>query len=107
MSEKTPRQEPELIHGEVLDQQALSLEELARACRVEPEWIVERLEGGLIDEREGQVHQWRFSSYHLRRTRRLCQLERDFEASPELAAFCADLLEEIERLRRLTDTGRH
>ncbi len=102
MSEKPKSDESGPVHGEVLEQRALSLAELARACQVEEEWVVERLEAGLIDEGEGQVQGWRFSSYHLRRTRRLCQLERDFEASPELAAFCADLLEEIERLRRLT-----
>jgi chaperone modulatory protein CbpM len=34
------------------------------------------------------------------RARRMRQLERDFDAIPELAALVADLLEEMETLRQ-------
>jgi chaperone modulatory protein CbpM len=42
---------------------------------------------------------WRFSGPALQRARRMRQLERDFDAVPELAALVADLLEEMDSLR--------
>ena len=49
---------------------------------------------------------WRFSSADLARARRMRQLERDFEADPELAALVADLLEEVADMRaRLRRAG--
>jgi chaperone modulatory protein CbpM len=45
---------------------------------------------------------WRFSGVSLLRARRMRQLERDFDAVPELAALVADLLEEMDTLRAQT-----
>jgi chaperone modulatory protein CbpM len=45
---------------------------------------------------------WRFSGASLLRARRMRQLERDFDAVPELAALVADMLEEIDSLRSRT-----
>ena len=42
---------------------------------------------------------WRFSSAELARARRMRQIERDFDAVPELAALVADMLDEVDRLR--------
>ncbi|NDP48222.1 MAG: MerR family transcriptional regulator, partial [Sulfuriferula multivorans] len=77
----------------------LSLEELARACAVEPQWIVERIEAGILGDGSIQVTSYRFTSKDLTRTRRMRQLERDFDAMPELAALVADLIEEVDRLK--------
>lgn len=43
---------------------------------------------------------WRFSTHTVIRARRIAQLERTFEADPELAALTADLMEEVRQLRR-------
>ncbi|KJS06224.1 MAG: MerR family transcriptional regulator [Gammaproteobacteria bacterium BRH_c0] len=95
-----------IVTGIVLDDAALTLEELARACAVEPQWVVERIEAGFFGDGSLQVSHWRFSSRDLTRARRIRQLERDFDAAPELAALMADLVEEVEQLKgRLRAAG--
>lgn len=95
-----------IANGELIDEAALTLEELARACSVETEWVIERIESGLLADGSPYVASWRFTSYDLTRARRMCQLERDFEAAPELAALATDLIEENQRLRgRLQAAG--
>ena len=97
----------EAARGELIDEAALTLEELARACAVERDWVIERLESGLLADGRRYVASQRFTSRDLTRARRLRRVERDFEAEPELAALVADLLEEVERLRaRLRAAGR-
>src|SRR5690606_10299180 len=95
-----------IVTGIVLDEAALTLEELARACAVEPQWVVERIEAGFFGDGSLQLSHWRFSSRDLTRARRIGQLERDFDAAPELAALMADLVEEVEQLKgRLRAAG--
>ena len=91
---------------DVLDEQALSLEQLAAACRMAPQWVVERVTTGVLHcdttDATGQSspQSWRFSTHTVIRARRIAQLERTFEADPELAALTADLMEEVRQLRR-------
>ncbi len=85
----------------VIDDEAqLDVDALARACSVGPQWVVERVEAGLL-ETFGPAHdrQWRFSSASLVRARRMVHLEQGFDANPELAALATDLMEEVGRLR--------
>lgn len=89
----------DIVTGVLLDEITLTLEELAQACAVEPQWIVERIEAGILGDGSIQVTSYRFTSKDLTRARRMRQLERDFDAVPELAALVADLLEEMERLK--------
>lgn len=90
----------EPISGVLLDEAALTLEELARAVHVEPEWVVRHVQAGVLGgELSVQVTTWRFRSRDLDRARRLLRVERDFEANEELAALVADLGEEVRRLR--------
>ena len=92
--------------GVLLDEVALTLEDLARACAVEPQWIVERVEAGLLGSASMKSVEWRFVSADLARARRLAALERDFDANQELAALVVDLIEEVGRLRgRLKAAG--
>ncbi|OWV31268.1 chaperone modulator CbpM [Halomonas campaniensis] len=94
------------ISGDLIDEATLSLEELARACSVETSWVIERIERGLLADGSPFVASWRFTSFDLIRARRMHQLERDFEAVPELAALTADLIEENQRLKdRLRAAG--
>ena len=89
-----------IVTGVLLDEAALTLEELAQACAVEPEWVVQRVRTGiLLESADDEVHAWRFTSADLVRARRLCQIERDFEANDDVAALVVDLSEEIRRLR--------
>jgi chaperone modulatory protein CbpM len=96
----------DIVTGVVLDEVALTLEDLARACAVEPQWIVERVEAGLLTSASLTAVEWRFASADLARARRLAALERDFEANQELAALVVDLIEEVGRLKaRLRAAG--
>lgn len=90
----------ECISGVLLDEAALTLDELARACAVEPEWVVQRVRTGiLLDGASAETTGWRFTSIDLVRARRLRQVERDFDANDDVAALVVDLSEEIRRLR--------
>lgn len=93
-------QEREPLSGVLLEDAALSLDELARACNVEPDWVVRHVQAGVLGgEMTVQVTSWRFRSVDLDRARRLLSLERDFDANEQLAALVIDMGEEIRRLR--------
>ena len=99
-----------IVTGTALDEDGLSLDELVRICAVSREWVVERVEDGLLPAAGmaagSDAAIWRFTSRAVWRTRRMHSLERDFDAVPELAALAADLMEELERVRqRLRDAG--
>ncbi len=92
------RTQNDLIDAE-LEDNGLTLEQLAAICVVEPAWIIQHVEEGLLEPLLPQPSEWRFSSAHLMRVRRIVVLERNFEALPELAALVADMQEEIDLLR--------
>jgi chaperone modulatory protein CbpM len=88
------------ITGVLLDDAALTIEELARACDVEPDWVVRRVQAGILGgQTTVQVTTWRFRSGDLLRARRLVRVERDFDADEEMAALVVDLSDEVHRLR--------
>jgi len=95
-----------VMSGVLLEQSALTLEELAQACAVETTWVVQHVTTGILLEAapEDQA-EWRFSSADLVRARRLLQIERDFEANDDVAALVVDLTDEIRRLRSKLDTA--
>ncbi len=81
----------------LIDEDGLTVEELASACAVSCEWIERHVQGGLIEVERTET--MRFTSVQLLRARRLAEIERTFDANEELAAFVVDLIEEVERLR--------
>ena len=81
----------------LVDEDGLTVEELASACTVSCEWIERHVEGGLLDVAGPET--MRFTSVQLLRARRLADIERTFDANDELAALVVDLIEEVERLR--------
>lgn len=89
----------EILIGSLMEDTWLTLEQVAAACTVEPEWLLCHLEEGLFPHAESVAGVWRFSAASIQRARRMRQLERDFDAGPELAALVADLLEEVDELR--------
>ena len=90
-----------IVTAVVIDEVALTLDELAHACAVEPGWVVQRVRTGVLLEMAPDDHAvWRFTSADLVRARRLWQIERDFEANDDVAALVVDLTEEISRLRQ-------
>jgi chaperone modulatory protein CbpM len=96
----------DILIGIALEEQCLTLEQLAQACAVEPAWVARLIDEGLFPGMPGPREQWRFDVAALRRARRIRQIEHGFEAAPELAALVADMLEEMDHLRaRLAREG--
>jgi len=88
------------LSGVLLDDVALTLDELARAVEVEPDWVVRHVRAGTLGgETTVQITSWRFRSGDLVRARRLLRVERDFDANEDLAGLVVDLGDEIRRLR--------
>ncbi len=88
----------QIVSGDLIDEVALDLNELARACQVEPDWVVRHVQAGVLGE-EAEVTALRFRSGDLARARRLLELERHFDANEDLAALVIDLADEVRRLR--------
>ena len=89
------------LSGVLLDEVALTLDELARAVDVEPDWVVRHVRAGTLAGETSvvQITSWRFRSGDLVRARRLLRVERDFDANEDLAGLVVDLGDEIRRLR--------
>lgn len=86
---------------ELLDDTALTLHELARCARLEPEWVVTHVEAGVLHPASGSAAtEWRFTSTTVVRARRIAELEHTYDADPQLAALATDLLEEVALLRQ-------
>lgn len=93
------------ISGISLEDALLSLDELATSCNVSREWVIEHVQCGVLLEDAGSNPAlWVFGSQSLIRARRILALEKDFDSNPELAGLVADLVEEIEYLRKSTVT---
>ena len=97
----------DILIGTLMEESWLTLEQMAAACRVEPDWLVHHLDEGFFPGAESVAGIWRFSGTCLLRARRMHDLERNFEAVPELAALVADLLEEMDTLRLIAMRSRH
>ena len=90
----------------VLDDAFLTAAQLASACAVHVDWVTAHVDDGVLTVTAIVGAEWLFSVRDLQRARRIRELERDFDAGPELAALVADLLEEVGTLRaRLRAAG--
>lgn len=91
---------------EILADACLTLEQLCAAASLERDWLIRHVEEGLIPVTGATIVEWRFTTVHLARARRMHEIERAYDAAPELAALVADMLEELDELRaRLQRAG--
>lgn len=91
----------DILHAVVVDEYTLTVDELAQTCAVERQWVLMHVEAGLLGVAPGKADgEPQFASAELARARRLAMLERDMDANPEVAALVADLIEEVQQLRR-------
>lgn len=73
---------------------------LCRMAGVTEDWLHEHVTLGVLQVRSSAAGtEWRFDAADLRRVRRIADLERDFDAVPEMAALVADLEDELAQLR--------
>jgi len=85
--------------GVCLGEQAwLELDEFARACGVEADFVLTLVDEGLVQP-PLSAPPLRFGGDELARVRRIWRLQRDFEANLQSVAVMLDLLDEIDRLR--------
>ena len=76
----------------------LELEAFATACGTETEFVCLLVDEGLLQP--VALHPaWRFGGEELARVRRICRLQRDFEADLQSVAVMMELIDEIGRLR--------
>ena len=76
--------ENEAFDGILMEDSWLTLEQVAAACAVEPRWLLRHIGAEFFPNAECVAGVWRFSSAELARARRMRQIERDFDAVPEL-----------------------
>lgn len=91
--------ERETVTAVLLEDSALTIDDVAIACSVTTQWVVRHVEEGSLDCAGVVPEQWRFTGRTLARARRIRAVERNFDAGPELAALVADMLDEIDLLR--------
>ncbi len=84
---------------EILADACLTLEQLCAAAALGRDWLIRHVEEGLIPATGTAVAEWRFTTVHITRARRMREIERAYDAAPELAALVADMLEEMDELR--------
>ena len=89
----------DVLIATVLDEAALTVEQVCAACGVSRDWIEQRVRAGLLAARGEAPADWRFGGRDIRRVREMYRLECRFDAAPELAALVVDLHEQIEALR--------
>ena len=83
------------------DSVEFSLNELCAVCRVTEELVVEIVAEGIVEPLGGSRSQWRFSGLAVTRIQRVVRLQQEFDVNLPGAALALELLEEIERLRRV------
>lgn len=99
--------QPADVH--LLEEHSLTISQFASACNVSETWVIQRVQSGVVyldaDDRthepDADAQRWRFHGHGIARTRRIADLERTFDADPQLAAMTADLIDEVARLRAL------
>jgi chaperone modulatory protein CbpM len=77
------------------------LEELCTLCSVSEDLIVEIVAEGIVEPVGRDRAHWRFSGVALTRIQRVIRLQQEFDVNLPGAALALELLEEVERLRRM------
>ena len=88
-----------ILIGSLLDECWLTFEQLASTCMVDADWLQRHIDEGLLPDLQRSGGTWRVSTTVVTRIRRVREVERHFDADPELAALVADALEQIDDLR--------
>lgn len=87
------------LSGVLLDEEALlSLADMARACAVHADYIIDLVEEGVIEGQGNAPLEWRFSSVCLRKARKAVRLQRDLGVNMPGVALALQLLDDLEIL---------
>lgn|SRR5690606_4018910 len=92
----------DIQQAEVLDEQhRYDLNSFARICGQSPEWVLQLIEYDILPNRVN-VSDLYFLVDDVSRAQKAYRLQRDFDASFTAVAMMLDLIEELEKLRRLS-----
>ena len=87
---------------EIVDAQAIyTLEELCVICQVEPSWVADLIEFGVLDTNGRPRAEWQFAGLSVVRVAKAKRLERDLSLNPPGIALVLDLLQRIDELQAL------
>jgi len=91
-----------VLRGEIVEEApGLTLRELAQACGMSEERLMEYAALGIIEPYgHGGVRQWRFSAVNIVRLQKAMRLQRDLGLDAESLGLVLDLLEDLSRLRQ-------
>lgn len=93
--------------GTALPSTGMTVGELADACGVTPDWVVQRVRNGILAANgSGVPDNWRFGSAELMRARSLCRVDRDFDACDNLTSLVVDICEEVRNIMSTRGTPR-
>ncbi len=84
----------------VSDEESLSLQDFARACRAQDALIQAMVDHAILEPRGQSFEEWQFPTYLLVRSRRALRLHRDLQIDWSGVALALDLLDEIEQLQQ-------
>lgn len=95
MSSRTPQ-------AEMMDELTwLTLRDLCHDCQVNAEYVIELVEFGVVQPRQGRrPREWVFAGEDLVRVKKAERLRRDLDMDLPGVALSLDLLEELRQLRR-------
>ena len=90
------------------EEQILSLDELCQGSSLPPERVVSMIEYGIIEPmtQDTDPTGWQFHAACVTRLQRVIRLQRDLELNLAGAALALELMDEINKLRRLVSVLR-
>lgn len=88
-----------ILEGRPLDEW-IALAEFCRWLRVEPAWVIELVDAGVLEPRGPAPDAWSFPAGDLLRARRVVRLVDDLGVNVPGAAVILDLIEERSALER-------
>jgi chaperone modulatory protein CbpM len=90
------------LTGTVLDEDThCSFGDLCRLCGVPADLVLEMIDEGLLYPQGTTPKQWRFTAIEIKRVQTTIRLQRDLRVNLPGCALALQLLEELEKLRRL------
>tara|TARA_R110000868_G_scaffold410505_4_gene698867 strand:+ start:111653 stop:111934 length:282 start_codon:yes stop_codon:yes gene_type:complete len=83
----------------IQDDETLSLQEFALACRAEEQLIEEMVEHALLEPLGQEPNEWQFSTVELERVSKALRIHHDLAVNWEGVALALELLDEVQNLR--------